>query len=78
MIFFYIFPVNGNAEERLSVLQLIDDRTFKAAWLKALVRQIKEVKGENTDVIEKIDPVSLSVSADGDYIFFEIGMYEKQ
>ncbi|XP_009858328.2 protein ECT2-like isoform X1 [Ciona intestinalis] len=52
--------VNGQ-EEKLSVLQLLDDRTFKSKWLKALTAQIAEVKQEKVEsVMKQVEPMELA------------------
>ena len=54
---------NGYTEERVSILQLLDDKTFKAGWLEAFAKQTAEVKNlpSKDDILKKVEPSDLLV-----------------
>jgi len=51
-------------EEKTSVLQLLDDKTFKPGWLDALAEQTAKVKKLNkkSDILKLVAPSELLVS----------------
>ena len=61
---FNIFvAANGYLEEKTSILQLLDDKTFKSGWLEALAEQTaKEQKlNSKNDILKSVGPSDLLV-----------------
>ena len=53
----------------MSILQLLDDRTFKAGWLEALAKQVADVKNiSKKEVLKTVGPSDLLVSTHLHYI----------
>uniref|UniRef100_H2YH57 ECT2 PH domain-containing protein n=1 Tax=Ciona savignyi TaxID=51511 RepID=H2YH57_CIOSA len=55
-----IIDTNGQ-EEKLSVLQLFDDRAFKSKWVNALAKQTAEVNGGKPEsFVQQMEPSELA------------------